>query len=399
MKGAAWFLIGCITAALQVFAPIRGGFGRGWEMLNVARTLAEKGYYGDPFAILATGPTAMVPPAYPLLLSVFVRLFGDTSLFAWSAIVLCVLVHGLYSMLLPEVGARLLDDRRSGEAAAALACLIPAFPLMPQWDTMFTTCGILLYLLAANPSVEQGRRWFGIGALAGLLSLWNPISLPVTFLRTLWVMPHTRKAVFWMGAWSAGALLAAGPWIARNHAELDTWNTRTNFGTTLFVSNNDCAQPGLLGTIRTGCYDQNHPNKSLSEARLIVELGEAAYDARRTRDTLLWMKAHPRRTSELALGRFLEYWFPSAEQQTPYSQAVWLTTLLALGGFAWMVRDHVRVTRFLAALSLLLPLPYYFVVADIRYRAPILWVSQLCAGYFLVRFSLWCRCRRWVHRY
>jgi hypothetical protein len=386
-----WFWLGCLGAAWQIFAMLRGGFGRGWEMLNVARALAEGHGFRDPFQVLPTGPTAMEPPAFPVFLSVLIRLFGDGDGLALSSTLVSILGHGLYAALLPSAAERLTGNRTAGHAAALLAVVLPAFPLMPQWDAILTSAGLLLYLAAAQPGFGW-RAGAGLGAFAGFLSLWNPMTSLAAFLRVLFLAPRRRAAIALLAAWTAGYFAVAGVWMARNRAVLGTWSPRTNLGTTLYVSNNDCAAPHLLATIASGCYNRNHPNKSPEEAALIVALGEREYDRVRVEASLHWMRQHPGRTLELSAARLAQFWFPQAAQQSPYAQAVWIVTLLSIAGMILMARDGARAWIYLLAVSWLVPLPYYFVVADIRYRTPILWAAHIAAGYLLAR--LWPRLRR-----
>ena len=379
-----WFAVGCLGAAWQVVAMLRAGFGRGWEMLNVARALAEGGGFRDPFMVLPTGPTAMEPPGFPVLISLLIRMFGDGEGLMWSAVAVSILGHGLYAALLPAAGERLTGDRSAGHAAALLAVLLPAFPLMPQWDAILTSSGFLLYLALAKPDFGW-RASLGLGAFAGFLSLWNPMTSLAAFLRTLFLAPRRRAALVLLGVWTAGYFAVAGVWMARNHWVLGTWSPRTNLGTTLYVSNNDCALPHLLATIASGCYNRHHPNTSAAEAGLIVSLGEREYDRVRVNDSLQWMLAHPRRTLELAAARFGQFWLPQAAEQTPYAQAVWIVTALSFAGLIAMARRGVPGWLYMLAVSVLVPLPYYFVVADIRYRTPILWAAQIAGGYIVAR--------------
>src|SRR5215469_13454286 len=39
------------------------------ESINAGFTLAQHGYLGDPYPIIATGPTAHLAPAYPLIVA------------------------------------------------------------------------------------------------------------------------------------------------------------------------------------------------------------------------------------------------------------------------------------------------------------------------------------------
>ena len=58
---------------------------------------------------------------------------------------------------------------------------------------------------------------------------------------------------------------------------------------------------------------------------------------------------------------------------------------LGMAGLAWMAQARAPMWGYLAAVILITPLPYYIVVSELRYRAPVLWVSQLAAGYLLAR--------------
>jgi hypothetical protein len=125
----------------------------------------------------------------------------------------------------------------------------------------------------------------------------------------------------------------------------------------------------------------------VKEARLVRSLGEVAYDQKRTRDAFTWMFSHPSRFIDLTLARTRDFWFPEiGDHQFPYTEAVWITTLLSLIGFALM-RPPLAGWSYMIAVSVVVPLPYYLVFADIRYRTPIIWVAQIAAGYAL--FHAW----------
>jgi hypothetical protein len=60
---------------------------------------------------------------------------------------------------------------------------------------------------------------------------------------------------------------------------------------------------------------------------------------------------------------------------------IWLATALSIPGLIVMARRREPVILFVAAVLLIYPLAYYFVVTDVRYRYPVLWLSLLPAGY------------------
>jgi hypothetical protein len=78
----------------------------------------------------------------------------------------------------------------------------------------------------------------------------------------------------------------------------------------------------------------------------------------------------------------MEFWFPDGLDETLY--AFWLSTVLFIPGLIVMARRREPVTAFVLFISLVYPLMYYIVVSCDRYRYPILWASQLPAGYCAV---------------
>ena len=67
------------------FRPYEDHFDFGWEMARVARSLVLGHGYSDPFITGGTGPTAWLPPAYPLVIAAVFKLFGPyTQLSGWT---------------------------------------------------------------------------------------------------------------------------------------------------------------------------------------------------------------------------------------------------------------------------------------------------------------------------
>jgi hypothetical protein len=178
------------------------------------------------------------------------------------------------------------------------------------------------------------------------------------------------------------AILCNVPWILRNYHLWHVTVLRTNFGMTIYSSNNDCAQSSLAKNMQSGCYSSTHPVGSDRETALMNELGEVAYDRRRTADTLNWIRKHPDRFRELTLTRMVEFWFPDAPGEAAYGFA--LGTLLSIPGIILMAKRREPVTLYVLFVWLVYPLVYYIVVTCDRYRYPILWTSLLPAGYCIV---------------
>ncbi len=359
------------------------GFGRGFEMVTIARNLAEHGVFADPFDAGHTGPTAANPPIYPLLLACWFRILGDPNRVTYAAAIGNMVVNTLTAILLPRVSLVLLADYIPGVIASIL-CLA-AMQLLPAWDTGYTVACLLLFLLfSASATGQKSGVWRGVpaGLAGGVVALLNPSCLLV-ILPWLAFLAARRRAVVWCVAIIAGIALAVSVWLVRNDLRLGAPVLRTNFGMTVYASNNDCAASSLLEDEREGCYEAHHPNTSREEAQLVRSLGEVAYDRKRTADAVHWITLHPDRFRRLTLRRIREFWFPSPGPVSWPAAVVWLITALSIPGLILMARRREASAVFLLAVLGLYPSMYYIVVADIRYRYPVLWISALAAGYFL----------------
>ena len=64
--------------------------GTGYESLQLACSLAEKGTFSDPFQVAPTGPSAHLTPLFPFIVSGLIRWFGENTyaglVLAWAAI-------------------------------------------------------------------------------------------------------------------------------------------------------------------------------------------------------------------------------------------------------------------------------------------------------------------------
>lgn len=373
-KAGRWIFALAIVIGLYQMLFVGGfGFGPGWEAVAIARELVKSGNFANPFQAGASGPTAVIPPLYPIFLAGLMKLLGDTPAFAITASLLGVLVQASHASLLPRVSLRLLGCARPGVWAGVFAAA--AYRLMPQWDVMYTCCGILLFLLYASLATPRNSAWTGVAV--GLLLLTNPSTLliAVPWLAYLW-WKHKSGPV---PAAVAGIaiLFTVLPWMVRNQQTLGSFALKSNLGFTLYVSNSDCALASLSLGPASACMSARNPNKSPDELALLSRLGEARYDALRKADAMQWIRSHREAFIRLTLARAADFWFPPED----HTFIVWGVTALSLPGFFLWLRRRLPVALFLAGVTLLYPLLYYLVVIDIRYRYPVLWISLLGAGY------------------
>ncbi|HEX7729112.1 MAG TPA: hypothetical protein VF392_08755 [Terracidiphilus sp.] len=379
------FLLGAVAGLVSAHGVIP--FGKGFEMCELAKNLAEHGSYANPFGVLPTGPTAANPPLYPVILALYIKVLRNQSLVFLAAVVGNLIANACTAALLPRVSQVFFRDARPGITASIL--WVASVQLMPAWDVSFTVVLLLLFILVTagmgggQPSWKAALRG---GMIGGALFLLNPSTtlIVVPWLAYLQIASSNRRRLFGGIALLLVivSLFALG-WAVRNRLALGSFVVRTNLGSALYTSNNDCARPSLVESAQSGCYQTYNPNSSLNEAQLLRAMGEPAYDRMRTEDTKAWIRSHPSAFLQLTLARVREFWFPLLEQHPFNSVVLWTGTVLSIPGMILAMRRHARPTLYLLTIFALYPLMYYAVVSDVRYRYPVLWASMLLAGFAL----------------
>lgn len=368
------FLIGLIAGALEFRHPENFGFGRGFEMAAIARSLVANGTFGNPFEPFVTGPTASNPPLYPLFLAGLLQLLGPAGC-VWGAILLNIILNAAIAAAMPRLSHLFFGDDRPGIVAGAL--WIASMRLLPQWDTTATVAGLVAFcLLSARDKVGVQS-----GLLGGAVSLLNPAA---ALIFVPWAV-YLRRGLKYLVVVGATVAACNVPWVVRNYCAFGGPVLRTNFGYTLYSSNNDCARSTLYANTAEGCYERTHPAGSAMEARRMTELGEVRYDKQRTSDAFRWIRENPARFRELTLARFVEFWFPDPAIAPRAAYAMWLVTALSIPGILWMAWRREPSTVYTVAVWALYPLLFYVVVSCDRYRYPMLWTSLLPAGYFVAK--------------
>lgn len=377
--------------------PSDDHFEFGWEMGRIGRALATGYGYSDPFTG-HTGPTAWTPPLYTLLIGGVFKVFGVYSrLSAFVLLAINSLLSAWTAVLVWEIGSRCFN-RRVALWSGWLWALYPAamqYAVRWIWE-MSATAAVLTALVVLSlrmrgvgdrePPRQTWQQWAAFGLLWGVLALLNPtplLMLPVlglyvfseggeqglTWTRYIALLPkpvgpRLRQAAL------AGLMfvLVLAPWTARNYAVFHRFiPLRDNFGAENFEGNSPWSTGFPWG--RTVPLE-NH--------RILAEytaMGEPAWVADRGRKAQRWIRTHPGRFVQLTAKRVWMYWMgvPKSVQEAGVLEYARLASfqflsLAGLLGAVLAVRRRVRGAWVFAAAFLLLPLPYYTVTVQARFR-------------------------------
>jgi 4-amino-4-deoxy-L-arabinose transferase-like glycosyltransferase len=365
--------------------PYEDHFDFGWEMARIARALVNGYGYADPFITGHTGPTAWLPPAYTLLIAAAFKLFGVyTPLSAWVLLVLNSVFSAATALAVYEIGVRCFD-RRVAVWSAWIWALYPAamqFAVRWIWEMSLTTMLFTWTLVIAlrvrgigGSAAKDGqttRRWLLFGLLWGLIALSNPSLLLFLPVCGVWMLfGAERKFVAFGKAVLAGMVFLAclTPWAWRN------WNVfhafipiRGNFGAELYLGNAPESIGMPWGTSVTSEIDLRH----------YTELGEVQYVRQRGAMAKAYIAAHPRRFAELSLKRFYFFWagVPHPLERSPWIEYFrelnyCLFSVTGLLGLALALKRWSPAAALFAWAFLLLPLTYYFITVQARFRHPL----------------------------
>lgn len=370
----------------------RGDFEFGWEVGRVARSLASGHGFSSPLWG-ETGPTAWLPPVYPLLLAGVFKTFGTYT--AASAIVILSL-NALFSSL-TAIPIVLIARRTFGDKIAVWAGWSWAFFPYAIFINAFRVWGegldallVALILLLVIRLAETSRiaLWFGCGLLTGVAALTNPNTLAVMPGLWGWACYRLRHR----GApWGKPLLVAAlallavvAPWFVRNYRAFDQFLPfRSNFWLEVQLGNNPQAPVMLVGDY--------HPASNANEFAGYQHLGELRYMADKRRQALEFITAHPGTFVWLTVRRVAFVWtglwiwdpryLSSEPLRLPFIFFNSSLTALAALGLLQVWRKSNQNAFPLVIMLVCQPLVYYFTHPAIEYRHaldPVLVVLATC---------------------
>ena len=249
---------------------------------------------------------------------------------------------------------------------------------------LFTWIVVLALRLRGVGEEEQQTkrlpRWIVFGALWGVLNLSNAsllLCLPAMLVWICWPelkhldLRELKRSV--VGAVGACAVLCAvmSPWWVRNERALHAFvPTRSNFGFELYESTmyrNDGFPWGGTLSLWPGDPEFQH----------YVHVGEIQMGKERAAAAKARMATMPAQILRWDVQRFFFFWdgephpldrHPAAEYGRQLNYA--FISACGLLGFALMLRRRVEGAGLFAIVFLLLPLPYYLITVQARFRHP-----------------------------
>ena len=209
---------------------------------SAASQMAEDGRYSD----FNGAPTARWPPAYPFLLSLVYRAFGNDYL---GGEILNVFLGAAAVPLLMFIALRVFGRREALVAGAALA-LFPGQILYSELllaETLYGTALLGLFAVLAAMPADRRSTVVAAGAAIGIATLIRgegPILLAIP-LAIWWRELSFGRLAGRMALLLAATALVIAPWTIRNALVLDDFiPLSTNGGTTFWAGHNPRANGG-----------------------------------------------------------------------------------------------------------------------------------------------------------
>jgi len=370
-------------------------FNFGFEMGRIARSLALGQGYANPFGG-PSGPTAWTPPLYPLLMAASFKLFGIYTnaaaffLLACNSVFSAAIAPAVY-----EIAARCFDAgglaRRGSKVAEPVALwsawLWAAYPAALQyaihwiWEMSLSTCLFtwsLVIALRLRERVESAGLWSVFGLLWGLIALSNAsllLCLPAAMIWIVWPRLRSPRTLVRpiVGAALACAIFATvmAPWVVRNARVLHAFiPTRSNLGIELYESTLDSNDGYPWGT--TLPLWPGDP-----EFREFVRMGEVPFARMRGEQAKARLRAHPGVLLVRTVNRFFFFWDNTPHPDEKHFGQEFLRNLsyaflsvCGLLGLGLALKRRVPGAGLMALVFLLVPLPYYLVTVQARFRHP-----------------------------
>ncbi|MFT4113282.1 ArnT family glycosyltransferase [Silvibacterium sp.] len=363
-------------------------FQFGWEMGRIGRALATGYGYADPF-VGHTGPTAWVPPLYPLLIAGVFKLTGVYTAFsAWILLTLNSLFSAATALFIYEIATRCYNQRVAKWSAWLWAVYPAALQYAIHWvwemslTAMLFTWALALALRMRNigesetdTDAQSTARWLGFGLLWGLISLSNATLLLFLPICGLWILFGAQRLTASIGKAALASVVFLAiltPWIARNAAVFHKLiPIRGNMGAEMYAGSG----PGSNGFafMATLPLEERNPETMRYKA-----LGEVEYVRQQGEKWHAYMTTHHAHYAAISLKRFYFFWASVPHPVEKHAEGEFFRELdygfLSVAGVLGLLlslKNRIAASGLFACAFLLLPLTYYFVTVAARFRHPL----------------------------
>jgi hypothetical protein len=361
--------------------PGRDYWEFGYENGRLAKSIVAGHGLANPYWA-DTGPTALVTPVFPYLLSGVFGVFGVcTQPSALAFLALNSLFSALTCLPVFFVARKSFGLRTAKWAVWAWAFFPYAveFSANNMWyHSFFALLVALLFWFALHlESSDRIGAWAGFGVLLGFSALTNPVILGSAAFLGAWICHRlARQSKHWGRAATAGALAliaTVAPWLIRN---------QRTFHAPVFFKDGFWLEV-CVGNLGDGLHWWNggvHPAGGATEMESFRRLGELGYMEEKRKLALAFIEAHPGtyivRSIRRAVFMWTGFWSLNREylREEPLDpeNIVFLSsfTFLALAGLykAFRRAPGIAMPYFLFLLSF--PCVYYLTHPDPGYRHP-----------------------------
>jgi hypothetical protein len=375
----------------------------GGEVVRIAASVATRGAYADPYAVLRTGATAHSPPGYPLFLALEFFLFGTGKLGAMISYYVNVVFSAAQYALLPALACILDIPPVWGIVGGMIGAIVPVnFLSEAKSGESLSGLVFLLMVMLTLGAAKSAHFSFAKGFLHGILwgvtlligSTGFMLLIGLLLVLALQFRHRLRELAIYTVALAIGAAIPISPWAIRNQRALGAPIVlRDNLGLELAVAFNDKVGVTFYETDRNGTFASVHPNVSPEQARRVRDLGELAYMRSRMAEGRDWISRHPARAAQLIVLRAIGFWFPLTDRFAQVA-ILWGLSLLAFLGLPVIWRASRLGGQTIAAIWVLFPIPYWLVIFSARYRLQIQFAFLLPAGAAIAYGLNWLRERR-----
>jgi 4-amino-4-deoxy-L-arabinose transferase-like glycosyltransferase len=308
------------------------------------------------------------------------------------------LFSALTALAIYEIGIRCYDERVA-KWSSWLWALHPAamqYAVRWVWDISLTTflfawiLVLSLRMRAVGENNKAGRHaqsanWLLFGLLWGLLALSNSTLLLFLPICGIWVLLGAEGKATALRNAILGLLICSaciGIWTLRNWEAFHAFvPMRSNLGAEMWAWNKPGSNGIALGApIEPFARDPRYiAYAAAGELRYSTDQGILAKS---------YIKTHPREFALLSLKRLYFYWVsvPHPIDKKPWTEGFRVVSfcflsLAGLMGLALSMKNRVSGANLFAWAFLLLPLTYYFVNVQARYRHPLEPLITLFAVY------------------